>query len=222
MGEIEKIAARYERRKSNSSESKAAMLFSSFIHKEREEIYKREILRHFGQVSNLKVLEIGAGSGGNIRFFKSIGILPSNISANELLAERIKQLRINHPDVHIIEGDACEINVSEKFDIVFQSTVFTSILDEAFKKKLADKMQSLVSKDGIILWYDFIYDNPSNKDVKGVNRQEVNKLFNACKHIVFFSVTLAPPLGRRVGKLYTLINSLFPFLRSHLIAVIQC
>jgi len=221
MSELEKIAERYKRRENGSFENMSAILFNSFIQSEREEIYRREILKRFKQIKNLKLLEIGAGGGSNIYFFKQIGILPENIYANELLENRINQLRINHADVNIIEGDACEIKEDLKFDIVFQSTVFTSILDKTFRERLAAKMQSLVNEDGIILWYDFIYNNPSNKDVKGVSKNEILKLFNGGKKVEFFPVTLAPPIGRRIGPLYSIINKLFPFLRTHIIAVIH-
>ena len=221
MSELDKIAERYKRRAPDAVADKFSIPFTSFIVNEREGRYRKEILKHFDQINNLKILEIGAGGGSNLYFFKDIGILPENIFANELLPERIEQLRLNHPDVHIIEGDACEINENEKFDIVFQSTVFTSILDEGFRIKLAERMQSLVKKNGIILWYDFVYNNPSNNDVKRVSKNEILKLFNGLKKIEFFPVTLAPPIGRKIGTFYTLINKLFPFLRTHVIAVIQ-
>lgn len=223
MNELEKIAERYERRKKNLPvTTSSSRLFNSFIEQEREQIFEQEIKKTFLEIKNIKVLEIGAGTGNNIRFFKKMGILPHNIYANELLPDRVASLKINHPDIHIFEGDAIGINTSMKFDIVFQSTVFTSILDTAFKQKLANKMKALITKDGIILWYDFIYDNPGNKDVKGVSKKEIFRLFSGCKSFDFFSVTLAPPIGRRVGKLYPIINKLFPFLRTHTIAIIKC
>ena len=51
-------------------------------------------------------------------------------------------------------------------DIVFQSAVLTSILDDEYKKRLANKMWELLKPGGAILYYDFIYNNPKNPDVK--------------------------------------------------------
>ena len=49
--------------------------------------------------------------------------------------------------------------------------------------------------DGIILWYDFIYNNPSNPDVKRVSKKEIINLFSGVDNIQFYKVTLAPPIG---------------------------
>jgi hypothetical protein len=121
---------------------------------------------------------------------------------------------------NVLPGDALLLEFESYFDVVFQSTVFTSILDSDFKKKLAVKMFDMVKDDGLVLWYDFKYDNPNNKDVKGVGKNEIKELFPEAKKIIFHNVTLAPPIGRRVGKFYNVVNFLFPFLRTHIISEI--
>ena len=80
-------------------------------------------------------------------------------------------------------------------------------------------MFDMTRNSGIILWYDFRYDNPHNADVRGISKKEVKCLFPDAKKIFFFDVTLAPPLGRRVGRLYGILNSLW-FLRTHVVAVV--
>jgi 2-polyprenyl-3-methyl-5-hydroxy-6-metoxy-1,4-benzoquinol methylase len=217
--EANNVKERYKRRQAEKSASlyDAQKPYVRHATREREDVYKQGIIAHFGEVEYLKVIEIGAGAGGNISFFKSMGIPPRNIFANELIPERAQALRAAHPDINIIEGDATTIDVSmmQQFDIVFQSTVFTSILDDGFKRKLADLMVQLMKPKGMLLWYDFIYNNPRNKDVKGVGVEEVRQLFPELD-ISFSKITLAPPIGRRVGNLYTLFN-LLPILRTHVV-----
>lgn len=217
MKETELIKERYDRRKVEVSEKGA--LYSKFIADERNLIYKEIINKYFSKKDSITFLEIGAGSGSNIDFFKTL-LVPKNISANELLQDRIIELKNNHPDIKIYSGNALEIDTTLQFDIVFQSTVFTSILDSDFRVKLADKMWNLTKPGGIVIWYDFIYDNPKNSDVKKVSVKELKSLFTNGNFTFGKKVTLAPPIGRRVGKLYSFFN-LFTFLRSHFIAVIQ-
>lgn len=177
------------------------------------------ITSKFNDLSKLKLLEIGAGNGTNAYLFEVIGLKLENISFNELIGERLNNIKNGFPNNKVYEGDATNVQFPEKYDIVFQSTVFTSILKDQDRKALADKMWSLLNPGGIILWYDFIYNNPKNPDVKKVDIAEVKSLFNKCTSYTVKKITLAPPIGRKVGKFYHLFN--VPFLRSHILALFQ-
>lgn len=175
--------------------------------------------------SELKLLEIGCGYGSNILQFVKLGFQPENLIGNELIKERVEHAKKILPtSVRLYEGDASNINLpNESFDIVFQSMVFSSILDYEFKGKLANKMWQLTKPGGGILWYDFIYDNPINKDVKGIKFKEVKLLF-PYGIIKKWKLTLAPPVSRLVTKvhpsLYFIFN-FFPFLRTHILCWIE-
>ena len=105
-------------------------------------------------------------------------------------------------------------------DIVFVSTVFSSLLDDAFQQRLADAMWRWLKPGGAVLWYDFTVDNPRNPDVRGVPLARVQALFPQ-GHVQARRVTLAPPLARAVCRvhpaLYGVFNAL-PLLRTHVLA----
>lgn len=209
------IIDQYEKREGKSNLYNSE--YSRFSELERA-IKLKQIVKEFLTVTdNTTILEVGAGQGGNIPLLKEIGFTNNTIFVNEILAERIAHVKNNYPEIKIFEGNALEINFNRKFDCVFQSTVFTSILSEDDRVKLANKMWDLLNPGGIILWYDFIYNNPSNPDVKKVSSSDVKKLFPSATKYKIVKVTLAPPVGRRVGKLYSLFN--IPLLRSHILGV---
>ena len=219
MIEIDNIKKRYEKRKLNKKVEN--IWFFKYVQYERELKYFEIIKDNFTKLKDKTILEIGAGSGDNLIAFKRFGFKWNNIYANELLEDRVKVLKENLPISNIYPGDALELKFEDKFDIVFQSTVFTSILDDDFKQKLANKMYDMTKMGGgVVMWYDFKYNNPNNPDVKGVDKNEIKKLFPKAKKIIFHNVTLAPPIGRRIGKFYNIINFLFPFLRTHIVAEI--
>jgi SAM-dependent methyltransferase len=170
-------------------------------------------------VERRRVLEVGCGTGGNLLQLISFGFDPQNLVGNELLEDRLAAARRRLPGaVALHGGDAAALALpADSFDIVLQSTVFTSILDEEFQRTLAAKMWSLVRPGGGILWYDFMFDNPRNPDVRGIPISTVDKLFPA-PHVWARRITLAPPLARTVTRvhpeLYTLFN-LIPWLRTH-------
>ena len=176
-------------------------------------------------VQNKKILEIGCGSGGNLLQFIRLGFLPENLIGNELLAERYNQARYMLPEAtKILLGDASVLNLPDNtFDVVYQSTVFTSILDDKFQEKLAAKMWALVKPGGGVLWYDFTFNNPRNPDVKGVPVKRIRTLFPESEMDVW-RITLAPPISRRVSRIHPLLYSafnVFPFLRTHVLCWVK-
>ena len=99
---------------------------------------------------------------------------------NDLLEKRLALARdcaASRP-LALIPGDASTLDLGdESFDIVLQSTVFSSILDPDFQERLAGGMWALTRPGGGILWYDFVWDNPRNPDVRGVPVWRVRRLF---------------------------------------------
>ena len=173
-------------------------------------------------VSGLKLTEVGCGAGGNLLELLRIGFAPEHLTGLELLPERHVQARRVLPAATTVwQGDAADAPVeAASQDIVLQSTVFSSLLDDAFQQRLADAMWRWLRPGGAVLWYDFTVDNPRNPDVRGVPLRRVRELFPlAC--IAHRRVTLAPPLARRVARvhpaLYTAFNVL-PLLRTHVLA----
>ncbi len=220
MGELEEIRKRYDRRNQPPERTKIYLFYEHKIRSERENLIREIVQSRFSDIDSLKILEIGAGTGGNVPLFRSIGLRDEQIFLNELLEERLSHLNENFPFVRLFPGNALDISDDQRFDIIFQFTVFTSVLDQAFREELARKIMSLLKSGGLIIWYDFIYNNPSNPDVRGVSRKEVIRLFQGMK-VRFHRVTLAPPIGRKVGRLYSVLNRLFPFLRTHVVAEIS-
>ncbi|MBX3236607.1 MAG: class I SAM-dependent methyltransferase [Nitrospiraceae bacterium] len=179
----------------------------------------RDVLR------NGKILEVGCGSGVWIRDLVRWGANPGNITGVELLPERAATAqRLSPAGVCIHCGDARTLMFpDESFDLVIQSTVFTSILDPLAQIQLAKEMLRVLKQDGIILWYDFYRDNPWNPDVRGVKKREILRLFPAC-HVQLRSMTLLPPLVRMVAPVSWLacqVLSLVPLLRTHYLGTIR-
>ncbi|WP_019143170.1 class I SAM-dependent methyltransferase [Noviherbaspirillum massiliense] len=168
-------------------------------------------------LSRVSLLEVGCGSGSNLLRFLRWGFDPANLVGNELLPASLERARRYLPsELELIGGDASQLDCGP-FDIVYQSTVFSSILDNGFQHKLAQRMWDMTRAGGAILWYDFCYDNPKNPDVRGVSRRRIRELFPRSSPVIR-RVTLAPPISRTVTRLsphlYSVLNAL-PFLRTH-------
>ena len=226
--EVQNMRRRYARRKQIAAPWRYNILNPSVYMnlQERERALIRWIKRSsIAPVSDKRLLEIGCGAGDNLLQFIRLGFQPRNLVGNELLEERAFHARqILPPAVRIIVGDAAELGFADHlFDIVYQSTVFSSILDQSFKTRLANRMWSWIRPGGGLLWYDFVVDNPCNPDVCGLPFNRIRELFPNGE-VTAWRTTLAPPIGRLVCLvhpcLYTLFNAL-PLLRTHLLCWIR-
>lgn len=188
---------------------------------------QRQMLRLFrrlgwGDLAQRSLVEVGCGAGDNLLELLRIGFAPHHMTGIELLPERIALARQRLPAaVTLIEGDASLAAMpAAQADVVFQSTVFSSLLDANFQQQLADAMWRWVRPGGGVLWYDLGLDNPRNRDVRGLSARRIEALFPQGRPELR-RVTLAPPLARRLCRvqpgLYDLFN-LLPVLRTHWLA----
>lgn len=151
-------------------------------------------------LSDRTILEVGCASGNWLRQLLKWGAQPENVYGTDLLAERIDIARwLSAPGVHFSTGNAASLPFADdSFDIVCQSTVFTSILDPELRQHVAEQLVRVVRPDGFIIWYDFHLNNPRNRDVRGVTKREILELFRGCR-VQLKRVTLAPPLARAIA-----------------------
>ena len=179
----------------------------------------------FSSLEARSILEIGCGTGYWLREFIKWGARPENITGFDLLPDRVLEAKRLCPGgVRIECGSAAELALpNEAFDLVFQSTVFTSILEFSMKRQVASEMLRVLKKNGIIVWYDFHVNNPWNPDVRGVKKREILKLFPGCR-IELLRVTLALPLVRWLAPyswLACYVLGKIPWLCTHYLGVIR-
>jgi len=220
--ESQAIVERYERRR--SADPRYSILNPDVWMTLQER--QRAVLRRFAaqglDLASLRLLEVGCGEGGNLLELIRIGFTPERLTGIELIEDRFRVACERLPgalQMHL--GDALAVDLpGDLQDIVFASTVFSSILDTTTQHALAAAMWRWLRPGGAVLWYDLAVDNPSNPDVRGVPRTRLQELFPVGR-LETQRITLAPPIARRVCRLhpslYTAFNTI-PLLRTHLLA----
>ena len=176
-------------------------------------------------LASLRLLEVGCGAGGNLLELLRLGFAPAHLAGAELLPERLAQARaVLPPALALWGGDASALDIAPASqDIVFQSTVFSSLLDDDFQQRLAGAMWRWVKPGGGVLWYDFTVNNPRNRDVRGVPLARVQQLFPQAV-MTARKITLAPPIARAVCRLHPALYPVFnalPLLRTHVLVWLQ-
>lgn len=172
-----------------------------------------------------RILDVGCGTGYWLRRLVAWGAQPRHTAGIDLLHQRVfdaAKVSPRHTGLSCGSGVYLPFR-SASFDLVLQFTVFTSILDSDFRRRVADEMVRVLKPDGSVLWYDFCVGNPRNPDVRPVKADEIRRLFPGCA-VDVARVTLAPPLTRLVAPrswtLCALLN-LVPSLRTHYLGVIK-
>lgn len=170
-------------------------------------------------IGQLEVLDVGCGSGGWLLTLLTWGASSSRLHGIDLLQDRIENAKSLMPgvDCQIASGYSIP-HPDASMDLISAHTVFSSIIAADSRKALAQEMQRVLKPQGKVLIYDFRVSDPRNPDTVSIRKAEINRLFPGLS-VERRTLTLAPPLSRRLAKcspvLTHLMESFLPFLRTH-------
>ncbi len=171
------------------------------------------------------ILDVGCGRGRWERDFVNWGADPARVAGIDLLIDHIASARASSASgTPFCCGSAWTLPYrSGSFDIVVQSTLFSSLPDRRARELSARELARVVRPTGIILWYDLRMDNPRNPNVHGIGHRELRELFPGCT-VELHATTLAPPVARalaRGSELACALLAKLPFLCTHYFGIIR-
>jgi len=174
--------------------------------------------------ASLDICEVGCGKGQWLLDLVGWGADPARVAGIDLSESRVEEARTRVAGADIRVGDAARMPWDDRsFDLVLQSTVFTSILDRGVRRRVASEMSRILRPGGLILWYDFYRNNPANPNVQAVEAPEIHHLFPGFR-IELERVTLAPPVARLVAPVSwtaALWLEMIPWLRTHYLGLMR-
>ncbi len=222
MTEPRAVAERYARRADGDRYSPLRPEVQRLLQQRQRALRDFFARAGIGNAAELRLVEVGCGSGGNLLELLQLGFEPRHLTGIELLPERLEQARERLPAaLTLLAGDACAAPLADASqDLVLQATVFSSLLDDGFQQALADAMWRWLKPGGAVIWYDFTVDNPRNRDVRGVPLARLRRLFPQGR-VTARRVTLAPPLARAACRVHPFVHdalNLLPLLRTHVLA----
>ena len=226
--DLVRLRQEYERRSRDLSASDKYSLFnrSNLFSVQQRQRDVLTVLRRSGfyPLENYSILELGCGNGNVLLEYLAYGAQPYQLFGVDLLQDRVKQASEKIPHLALACADGRHLPYEpEKFDLVLQYTVFSSVLDGDIKEQLAQEMLRVLRRPhGMILWYDF-WLNPTNPQTRGIRPAEIRQYFPGCQY-AFRRVTLAPPIARRMVPISWVAAELLEKLRifnSHYLVVIR-
>ncbi len=187
--------------------------------RERSDTMQRMLDRRLERpLSELRILDVGCGTGSLLGWFHERGVLPENLFGVDLLPDRIKIARETFPDFTFMEGNAEQLAFPDQwFDLVLVFTLFSSILDRGMAGRVAQNICRVLTRRGVVIWHDMRYPNFWNPAVRSMTKPRIRELFPSfeCELV---SIYLLPPIAKHLGRftdqIYPILAAL-PVLRSH-------
>jgi ubiquinone/menaquinone biosynthesis C-methylase UbiE len=185
----------------------------------RRRVWGAWLVRHGRRLGD--VLEVGAGTGGVLRWASTAGA--TSVAGVDLLTDALRRARAIDPAIGLVAADGRRLPFpARRFDTVICSTLFSSVLDDAVAGAIAGEMDRVLADDGVVLWFDFFRNNPRNRDVRGIGRAAIARLFpGLAVHVE--RVVLAPPIAHRLlahSRAMQALELAWP-LRTHLAGVLH-
>lgn len=185
-----------------------------------KDLLKRERLL---PLSGKRILDIGCGYGHVLAQLEKWEAQRDHLYGIDLLPDRIEAARRAYPGIHFTCGNAEHLDFPDAhFDLVLLFTVFSSILDDGMAHNVAGEVRRVLKPGGAALWYDFRYNNPWNPHTLGMTKQLIRQFFPDFE-LHLRTITLLPPLARRLGRLTPVLYPLLaaiPPMRTHYLGLL--
>jgi ubiquinone/menaquinone biosynthesis C-methylase UbiE len=142
------------------------------------------------------ILDVGTGSGFFLRSLLKYGIPSSHLFGVDFWEARIEEGRAIAPCLPLFCATAEMLPFTDDFfDVVVQSTMFSSILDGERRLKAAREMLRVVKPGGIVVSHDFRIKRPGDSAVCSITAAELHRLF-AGAELALLAEGLPPQLVR--------------------------
>jgi ubiquinone/menaquinone biosynthesis C-methylase UbiE len=156
-------------------------------------------------LSGLIIMDIGCGFGHWLRYLVELGAIPGNCFGIDLSDLRLKVARQKNSLVNWFQGNIIKLPFpDESFDLVFQSVVFSSILDLQVRRSCAAEMYRVTKKSGNIIWIDLI--NATNDSLVSFSVSEVQVYFPKMR--IIYQRSVHPKYFRRINGRYAWLAKL--------------
>jgi SAM-dependent methyltransferase len=168
----------------------------------------------------LKILDLG--SGGNTTLCPELDERQEVDDVRiglDILFERLVGAT-DGPATGLVCGDGQRLPFpAESFDVVALFTVFSSILDDGVRANIAKEVERVLRPGGFVLWYDMRLTNPTSRNLRGLSRRAIRSNFPGL-NFTARTLTVLPPLARRLSARHYPHLARVPALRGHVLAVL--
>ena len=178
--EVKRIQARYRERDAAAGETGFWTLRNPVvlhIAQERERVFWRAARELGIDLSDLTILDVGSGMGGELLNLCRWGAAAERVVGVDLSWDRVAFARRAHR-LPVLQGNGAQLPFrAGQFGAVVQNVVFSSIVSQEMRRQVADEMTRVLAPGGRLLWYDAGRCRGHDPNFLPVPRIEVEGLF---------------------------------------------
>ena len=175
------------------------------------------------------VLDVGCGGGCDLYDLILLHYDTAKMTGIDISPDRIAGARKLWPQVRFVLGDASRMEFADhSFDLIFESTMFATLPDDALSAAIAREMVRVCRPGGYLMLVDWRTPKPGDRNYKALTRRRLTDLFAVGRETDLLRVcrgALVPPLGRWLStwfpSAYFVVAAVFPFLVGQVTYVLQ-
>jgi ubiquinone/menaquinone biosynthesis C-methylase UbiE len=164
------------------------------------------------------VADLGCGGGWWLARLAAAGVPASRLLGVELLEQRVAAARRRVPGLEVRQGDVRELPLAD--DSVAAATLFTVLSslasDEDRRRAMSEARRVVLPGGPIIVWEPRL--PTGNPETAHVSRALLRSAFD---DVAFQSITVLPPVARRVSVRTYARLARIPLLRGHRLVIGQ-
>lgn len=171
------------------------------------------------------ILDVGCGGGYWLRELSTAGVSGSRLHGVDLIEDRIERARSSLPEADLRVADARRLPFPDaSFRLVLMFTVLSSLPDQDAAREACEESLRVLEPNGRMLVYEPRIPNPLNRSNRLISAKLIDRAASRDTQISSISLTVFPPLARRLGRMTALLYprlSTLPPLHTHRLITIR-
>jgi SAM-dependent methyltransferase len=129
--------------------------FNRWMYKVRRDVFVREVTRHIGDMSTMRVLDVGSGTGMYVELWKRVGA--AEVVASDFSEVAVDNLHSRFPADQVVQLDITDqdrptVLYDRRFDVVSAMDMLFHIVDDDAYERAIDNLVELLNPGGFLVF----------------------------------------------------------------------
>ena len=145
--------------------------YNQWMYRVRAQIFEKKVAPLVREMQNVRVLDVGSGTGFYIGKWKETGVL--QLAGSDLTSVAVEKLRAAYPAVDFYQldiGTSGDVRFLDQFDVISAFDVLFHIVDDSKFSQALKNIYSLLKPGGMFIWSDNFVHQESIKITHQVSR----------------------------------------------------